>query len=730
MAANTQEHAAPLLSQVAAGVVGGLLTVVICSSCAALIFTGALSAHVSVGIGMALLCSCVCGFTSAMASSYPGTISNVQTEPAALMAVMVPTVVAALPSDAPPDLVLGTVVAAIVCSTLLTGVFLFALGSLRLGALARFIPYPVIGGFMAGIGWLLVTGSIALMTDIPAGLSQVAQLLRPDMCARWGSGLLLAVAILVARRRTDHALVMPAILAISTLCFYVVLLATDTSIAEATAQGWLLGTASGGHFGLTTALVVLDADWWTVLGQGNILGAIALISLISLLLNASALEISSEHDIDLDQELRTTGVANLVAGLGGGMVGYHSLSVSTLVLSMRAQSRLTGLIVVATCALTLVAGTSVLALFPKPVLGGLLMFLGLSFLVNWVYDARARLPRSDYLVVLLILVTVGTVGYLEGVAIGIVAAAILFTVNYSRINLIKQELSGALHHSNVDRPPTHRQILRDHGDETFALKLQGYIFFGSANGLLNRVRTRIASAKDAPLRFLILDFSRVTGLDTSAAISFVKLQQLARRGGFAVLYSSVPPELRPLLPGVEHTPPGTARIPCYPDLDHALEQCEDALLVTVTEATPPPSDGHWRDALPGPLADHLLPYLQRIEIAVGERLIQQGVLADDLFFIESGQLSVVLESDRPSAIRVRKIGPGAVLGELGLYLRSPRSASVIADRPSVVYRLEGATLARLQHEAPEHASAFHEYMARLLAERLVHTNRILEAVLD
>jgi SulP family sulfate permease len=615
----TQVHAPPLLTAVAAGIVAGLLAVVLCGSCAALIFSGPLSPHVSVGVGMALFCTCIVGFGSALTSSYPGTVSTVQTEPVALAAVMASTVVSSLPLDTPPARVVGTVVAAIACGTLLTGVFLFALGAVRLGALARFIPYPVMGGFMAGIGWLLVTGSIALLTDVPTGLSHVPDLLRPAMLAKWGAGLLIALGLLVAQRHSRHPLAMPAVLAASTAVFYLAVVVTGTPLAVATAKGWLLSDSPGASFStFWSTFPLFHADWWVVLGQSGTLCAISLISLVSLLLNASALEIGAERDIDLDQELRTTGAANLVAGLGGGMVGYHSLSLSTLALNMRTQSRLVGLIVAATCALTLYAGTTVLSLFPKPVLGGLLMFLGLSFLVNWVYDAWSRLPRSDYVVVMLIFVTVSSIGYLEGVGIGIVAAVILFVVNYSRINLVRQAVSGLLQQSNVDRPPKHRQVLQERGEGIYVLKLQGYIFFGSANSLLASIRDRVADTAGPRLAFLICDFHRVTGLDTSAAISFVKIRQLADRTDFTLLFSSAPPELRTQLAGWGAGWDDEASIRFFPDLDHALEWCEDQLLTSgADDAAEGESHARWSEALPEALATHLRPYLQRVEISAG-----------------------------------------------------------------------------------------------------------------
>lgn len=67
------------------------------------------------------------------------------------------------------------------------------------------------------------------------------------------------------------------------------------------------------------------------------------------------------------------------------------------------------------------------------------------------------------------------------------------------------------------------------------------------------------------------------------------------------------------------------------------------------------------------------------------------------------------------------MGAGSVVGESGLYLGQSRSASVRTTRPSVLYRLSTAALKRMTGQAPELAAAFHQFVVRLLAERMVNT---------
>ena len=87
----------------------------------------------------------------------------------------------------------------------------------------------------------------------------------------------------------------------------------------------------------------------------------------------------------------------------------------------------------------------------KKVESGLLMFLGLGFLVEWVIDGWSKLPHTDYAVVLLILVVIGVAGFLAGVGVGLAATIILFVVNHSRIGVVRSSLSGAEMRSNVGR---------------------------------------------------------------------------------------------------------------------------------------------------------------------------------------------------------------------------------------------------------------------------------------
>lgn len=752
-------HPERILSSVAAGVVAGIVTVVVETSLAALIFSGELSPHVSRGIGLALFGAVVLGVIGALTSSFPGVVTVPQDSPAAILAPMVATIAASLAVSVSAEQMFVTVAVAIALTSLLAGLVFLALGSLRLGGLVRYVPYPVVGGFLAGTGWLLFRGGMGVMAGVPLALSELPLLLRSDIWIRWVPGLIFALLLLMVLRRYSHFLIIPGALLGAVGLFYVVLWLMGTPVAAASDQGWLLGPFPGGRLWQPLRPSMLgQVEWSAVFQQAGSMATVLIVSVISLLLNASGLELIMQQDVDLDRELRSTGLANLVAGLGGGPVGYASVSLSALGHRLGANHRLVGVVSSVLCAVTLFFGAQMLSFFPKPVLGGLLLFLGLSFLVEWLYDAWFKLAWFDYLTIVLILAAIAFLGVLPGVGLGITMAVILFVINYSRVAIVRHTLSGATRRSTVDRPRVYRQLLREKGHWIYILELQGYLFFGTANRLLERVRERIDDARLAKPRFVVLDFRRVQGLDASALLSFERIRQLAEARSFTLVFTHLSPSAERQLEDFLRCDDAAVCL-TFPDLDHGLEWCEDRLIEVFREvgiaAEPrtvkeqlerflPHADqfsslraflSSGAEAAPDPISSEsidvaaLETYLERTEAAAGEYLLRQGEVPAGLYFIEHGGATARLDVEGGRVARLRRMGPGTVVGEVGLYTGAAATASVVVDQPSIVYCLSTDRLKQMECEDPALAAALHKFIAQLLGERLKDATSTVEALL-
>jgi len=716
------------------GLVLGALQVAFALSFAALVFGGSLSAHVGSGAGLALVSATVILFVVALGSSLSGSVASVQDSTAAVLALMAAQIAAGVPAAG--DGAFLTVVAAIATTTVATGVFLLALGLLGLGNLVRFVPYPVVGGFLAGTGWLLAKGGVGVLTGVSISLSTFTDIFASEALARCLAGLGFAVAVVILARRLTHFLVVPGAIVAAVACFYLILAVTGTSVSEAEAGGWLLGPfPDTALWEPWTIEAVGEADWSAVFSQLPNTATVLLVAVVALLLNTSGIELAVNRDLDLNRELRAAGVANVFAGAGGGMVGFQALSLTTLAYRSGAR-RLVGVLAALACAIAVLGG-SFLALFPRVVVGGLLLFLGLSFLLEWVYDAWFRLPRADYLVVLLIVVVIAAFGFLPGVGVGLAVALILFVVDYSRTDVVKHTLSGGSYRSRVERDTQQLDVLRARGDEVSILELQGFLFFGTANSLLEKVRKRAFDASLPPLSFLVLDFRRVSGLDSSAVIAFVKAYRLAEAQGFTLAMAQLSGRVRAQLERGGFSPQTMPDLQVFPDLDHAVEWCEERLIER--EAAEARREGREREPLAALLGDELglaidddrlRRYLEPLEIPAGHELILQGEPSTDVYLLESGRLTAVLARADGERIRIRTMAPGTVVGEVTMYLRTVRGATVVSEEASRVYRLSERALAEMERDDPHLAHELHRAFARLLARRLTDSLRAMEAVLD
>lgn len=704
------------------GLMIGLLQMILAISFAVLIYSGPLSAYVGPGIGLALAGGAFSASAIALFSSLRGMVGGTQDVPAAIMAVSTGTLVAALPATSEPRAMFATVATAIGMMTALTGLFLYGLGRFRLGSFVRFLPYPVLGGFLAGTGWLLMQGGLGIMLDTLPPLAALGTLFQPGLLLRWLPGVILGIVIYIVLNRSATMLALPATVFGAVALFYGVVAFSGAGLDGATAGGWLLGPFPSGNLWPSLAPADLALVHWPALATQLVsVATIALMSTIALLLNASGLELAVGQEVNLDRELQAAGAGNFAAGLFGGLTGYQQLSITAMNHKVSGGSRLSPLIAALLSILVLVAGGDVLSLFPKVVLGGLVFYLGLSFFVDWVIRSWSLLPRTDYAIILLILAVTAGAGFLEAVGVGLLVAVILFVVNYSRIDIVRDELTGAHVESRVTRRPAQQQLLQAQGAQRYILRLQGYIFFGTAERLLDRVRRRIEHPQDKPPRYLLLDFNRVTGIDSTALWSFRRMQQLARARQVTLALSGLSPSLRRAFAAGDAF---AADIPIFPDLDRGCEWCETQLLAELEDGSQQAPDPLRQELLrilkSEELVTRLLAYCRRQEAPAGAYLIRQGDSPDMLYFIESGRVTAQLEQEGSEPMRLQTMEGGHVLGELGFFLGRERTAAVVADTPCVVYSLTQEVLAQMRAEEPAVASALHQLIVHLLAERVVH----------
>ncbi len=721
-----------VLPIVSMGLVQGSIILLIIISLALLIFSGELAAFATQGIGIFLFGGLIIQLVTALTSSLPGTMACQQDSPIAILSLTALAITTKM-VGAPAEAKFMTVIVTIILTSIISGLFFVVVGSFKLSRFVRFIPYPVFGGFIAGTGFLLARGSFGMMLGKTPSLTDFGMLFTLENLWLWLPGVLFGAIALIASRRLNHILTYPALLAGAVLIFYLVIGLSGHSLNEARSMGWLLGPFPQGTLWRPLNLSLLaQVDWNLIVSQAGSIAAVALVSITALLLNASALELIAQKDMDLNRELIALGIANMAGGLAGGSVGYHTVGISSLSFRLGIFNRLVAVCAALVSALVLLFGASALSLIPKFMVGGLILFVGLSFLVEWLYDAWFQLPRIDYVLVWVILIVVGWVGFLQGVSVGIAIAIVLFVVNYSRINITKDALTGQSYQSNVERAFEQRLLIKQHGESILILRLQGFIFFGTSQSLVDRINQRVKDVSLEKLRFLILDFQHVTALDASAIFSFVRLKQMAVTNGFYLVFTDVNHEIKAKLArsglGEEE-----ASIRFQPTLDYGMEWCESKLLLeeggsTIIRAGS--MRGQLRKMLPS--ADEIekfMTYLEKVEAQQYHILINQGDEPDCMYFVDSGEVTTRLQMSKGRFIRLKSQRGGTMVGEMGLFLKQARTATVVVSENSVLYKLSLEGYNRMMHSDPDLAFHLHQWIARVLSLRVAENNSTLDVLL-
>jgi SulP family sulfate permease len=607
---------------------------------------------------------------------------------------------------------------------------LLLLGVLRFGKYAQLVPYPVIGGFLAGVGALVLIATIRFLSGITPTLESVPQLFSWEIAVRWLPALIAASLLFWGMNRFRHVLFLPIALIGIVILFYVVTGTLSLSLVSLRESGLVFrALPEGGVSDAIQWLSFTKIDWRVVLDGLGKIGGLILVCTLGASVATTALEIGAETELEPNHELRAHGLANLAAALVGGLPAFTLTGPSLAYLRLGASSRLMPLLRPLFSLALGLAGLSLLGLVPKVMVGTLLIVFAFGLMDEWLIRARHRLGRSDYILILIITGIIALVGFLPGVAAGILVAVLDFQVKYSRLNVIKTELSGRDFRSDVERSPRADHILGEVGERVVTFEIQGFIFFGTAIRLLEHIRKRIG-ASTQKVEFVILGFANVEGLDAAAHFALRKLKTFAKTHHIYLLYSGLNSDTARDLQTANILSQDDLSL-CFASTAMAVEWVENRLLKQAGWHDDPLGA---EDALVSVIGERdkamaLLPFFTIRDLQAGDTVFHQGDDDYDTIVLVRGTLSAHLDLGGGQSVRLRKFLPGTLTGEMAFYTDRKRSASLMADTDATIGVISGASLVRLNRDQPAVAAEFHQMAARLMAHRIISMNAMLRILL-
>jgi sulfate permease, SulP family len=711
-----------ILKDGVAGLVASIVLIANIVSFGALMFPGELSIGISTAVWAMLIGSCIGGICIALLTSLPPIATGIDSPTGAVLVLLsAATAPAVIAAGGSAQTAVETVMLIFTGGTVMSGALLYGLGVLRWGSYLRFVPYFVVGGFLAATGWFLFAGGVRMSIGRPFSFGAAWT---PMEITKLTSAVGTLVVLLGLRRWVKSAVAMPIAILVLGLATAMTLRGFGLSAPE---FGWYLpslGTLT--IWSPFTALRTSHLTWSMAPGLILELLAVTIVALISLVTKVASLEVTRQASGDINREFLAQGLGSLLSAPVGGLTSGVQNGSSKLLEHAGSATRTSGV------ASSLVLGAVALAnfdlpgLIPIPIAAGMVFYLGYTFLVDALWRPYVQRAWFDLVLAIAIAVVCIQYGYLVGVLGGVVGACLLFAVSYARIGVVRRHLTRAQFASNVDRPAAAAKRLREGGDAIQLYWLAGYIFFGSSEGVFERVRADMEALPPRRVAYVILDFGLVSSADASAIVSLTKLRNFCDQHGTTLVYCALSPANRRALE-LGGLFGGRSRHQIFADLNLALAWCEERLLAGARLDTQTGLAGFkpWlQQQLGADVApEDFIAYLERKDIGGSQVLYREGEPADCIDFVAAGGLAIDIATSNGGALCVRRIMTHAVVGEMGFFRRARRSATVSSDGPVTLFTLTRTNFERLRRERPDLASAFDDFIMRVLADRVDFANR-------
>jgi sulfate permease, SulP family len=713
-----------VLHDVLGGTAASVLTVTFGLSYSLLIFSGPLAPYLSYGVAATFISSAVLATVLALGSSLPFAIGGPESSTAAMTGILTSSLAERMMATDPTAPLLAPVLLTLASATIVTGIVLCGFGMTRIGRAIRYVPYPVVGGFLGATGCLIVLGAIRVITGHQLQLATLDQFASLLTLSELAAACAMAAILYLTWHRSRSSFGLPAILIGGVIAAHLAFWLAGISDAQAEAAGWTFQPPPHVNLMLPWSIGEIGRYPWYSLPDlaGNLI-AVVFVTASCTLFNTTGIEVAAHREANLERELNVTGIANMLSGAFGGYTGCISVSRTILNFKSGGSGRRSGLTVAAISALMLAAAPMLLGFMPKFVLGGLLIYLGADQLHKWIIQSRRRLSFTEYLSLLAIIIIIVQWGFIPGILIGVVIGCATFALSASRIDSIKYGFDGSEYRSSLDRSRADQAVLSTHGGKIQGLNLQSYLFFGSANRLYQHVKALLQRHPEC--RFLVFDFKLVTGIDSSAAYSFAQIKRTAHDRGIKLVLVHLPAATEKALRSSEFI---CHEVSIVPELDHALEWCENEIIVQHQGLEQ--EEASLRDWFTQILeteqdASELIRRCERIEVESAEIIVRAGDAADSMHFILDGRVGIMIPAGEGRTTRVRSLGRYTTIGEMGLVSNAPRSATIQAEEASVLYVLSAEQFAAIKADDPALSQKLLTYFISVMAERLSFANRMI-----
>lgn len=612
----------------------------------------------------------------------------------------------------------------------ISGVMQILIGLSNGGRLIKFIPYPVVAGFMTGSALLMINSQVAMLE-----LSSFKQIHELYLWIPWVTAATTLLAICVLPR------ILPSIpgpvsgLIVGSLLFHLLSKLTAYGSTEfILPTQWVVGRLPD----ISSIQLILPTSFehipWLIILPISL--ALAVLSSLDTLLTSVLSDVATTERHNARRELAGQGLGQMFAAIFGGIAGAGTTGASLV--AIKSGGRYWAAIISALSFILIIVFLGpVAALLPISVLAGVILHVAIWGMLERDILLWLRNPQSRLDALTAILVTGVTITYdlMIAVGVGLTLATFQFVRAQILSPVIHRRSTIAQHPSIRRRNKKQRELLNTHANEILIYELKGNLFFGTVDKLFEEFNLEL----NRPVQ-IILDMARIQQVDLTAV---KMLQQMADRlhqvSGELIftnvrkgkgLSKKVEKTLRQISP--HHS--GDYPVRTFIDADEAIEYAENRLLKKLGKKQHAADRVELKDSeLCHDLSEDVLLILQNVmqpvSLKSGDILFNINDVGTELFVVTEGEIDILLPYSKHHHKRLAKFGPGAFFGEIVFLKPGPRTASAKAMRDTELLMLDNDGFNLLKKQNPEAAIKLIMRLSRELSDRLRRSDTELRRLL-
>jgi len=625
---------------------------------------------------------------------------------------------------------------------LISGLMQISFGAIGLGRLIKYMPFPVVSGYLSGVGLYIIASQTPKFLGVQPGSDFWGSIQNPALW-QWQSvviGVTTMVMMVYADRlfRIVPAVISALIVGIGT---YFALAFIDPTLLQPN-NFFIIGEFGGrGEVDFIQMVMGRVHEVSHLSGENLSLLFFPALTLAALLsvdtLKTCVVVDSMTHSFhNPNKELIAQGSGNIVSALIGGMPGSGTMGATMVNISSGASSRISGVIEgVMAIAAFLVLGTFI-AWIPVASLAGILMVIGVRMIDRHSFKLlESRKTILDFFIIVSVAVTALTVSLIAAAGVGLILAIVLYILQQIGTSVVYRHLDGTEARSKIVRNREETNILRQRGDDFSVYELHGSLFFGTANQLYSMLQEDLKNKK-----YIIMDMKRVQTVDLTAAHILLQIKDILHEKDGYLLLSRLPHKL-PTGDDMEiyfnhvgllkHLSP----IKLFDDLDDAIEWVEVKIIkehFTEEKSEQLLELGDF-DLFKGRKSDTLEEIhslLVKRSFQKGEVLYCEGEGNGEIFLIRRGSVRIMLPFPERKSVHLSTLGQGNFCGEFSFLEGIPHYTDAIAAADTDVYVISHEAFNQFAEHHKKASFHFMQSLAAVLAERLRMTSAELGAEYD